>query len=292
MVSVLFERKSMLKILFLGDVMGKPGREAIKKHLPNVLEQTKADFVIANAENAAGGTGITAAIAKELYDTGIHCFTMGNHTFGRKEIEDMFLTDRKVIIPANYVMKTSGKGFRTFEANGKKIGVLNLLGQVFMPDKVHCPFHMSKDFQKENRLGEDYDAMVVDFHAEASGEKCIMGHMWDGKASLVVGTHTHIPTSDARIQPKGTAYQTDAGMCGDYVSSIGKDLDCILHRQFDTRRHTWKHDMASSEGTMCGVYTEVDESGLATYIESFQLGGAIEQKPLMLNKPMSLKAAS
>tara|TARA_Y100000296_G_scaffold11314_1_gene13128 strand:+ start:8947 stop:9876 length:930 start_codon:yes stop_codon:yes gene_type:complete len=274
----------MLKIIFLGDVMGKPGREAVKKHLPQLIEQTQADFVIANGENAAGGKGITAAIAKELYDTGIHCLTMGNHTFDRKDIHDMLRMDRKIIVPANYIMQTDGKGYRVFNVGDKKIAVLNLLGQVFMPDKVNCPFQFSKDFQKENRLGTDYDAMVVDFHAEATGEKCIMGHLWDGKASLVVGTHTHIPTSDCRVQPKGTAYQTDAGMCGDYVSSLGLDLDCMLHKQFDTRKSTWKWDIASGEGSICGVYTEVDENGLASHVQSFQLGGSLTPKPLVLSK--------
>ena len=282
----------MLKVLFLGDVMGKPGREAVKLYLPNLIEQTKADFVVANAENAAGGKGITPAIAKELYDAGVNCITMGNHTFDRKEVEEMLKMDRKIIIPANYIMKTDGKGYRVFDVNGQKIAVLNLLGQVFMPDKVHCPFHYSKDFLKENRLGTDYDALIVDFHAEATGEKCIMGHMWDGKASLVVGTHTHIPTSDSRIQPKGTAYQTDAGMCGDYISSLGLELEDMLHKQFDTRKSTWKWGVASGEGTMCGVYTELDENGLCTHVESFQLGGALSEKSILTSKVSARKIAS
>lgn len=272
--------------------MAKPGRKAVKEHLPNLIQQSGADFVVANGENAAGGKGLTAEVAKELYDAGIHCLTMGNHTFDRKEIEDMFLRDRKVIIPANYIMKTEGKGFRIFDVNGKKIAVLNLLGQVFMPDKVTCPFQFSKSFQKEHRLGTDYDALLVDFHAEATGEKCVMGHMWDGKASLVVGTHTHIPTSDSRIQPKGTGYQTDAGMCGDYISSLGLDLDAMLHKQFDTRKSTWKWDVATEEGSMCGVYIEVDEGGLSSYIESFQIGGALQQKLLTTPKKRISQKAS
>lgn len=273
--------------------MGKPGREAVKKHLPELIKKTSPDFVLANGENAAGGKGITAAIAKELYDAGIQCLTMGNHTFDRKDIQPMLEMDRKIIIPANYIMKTDGKGYRVFEANGKKIAILNLLGQVFMPDKVSCPFQYSKDFQKEHRLGTDYDALILDFHAEATGEKCVMGHMWDGKASLVVGTHTHIPTADNRIQPKGTGYQSDAGMCGDYVSSLGLDLDCMLHKQFDTRRSTWKWEVASAAGSLCGVYTEIDENGLCVDIQSFQIGGALAEKNVVINnKPPKLKVAS
>tara|TARA_R110000868_G_scaffold189695_2_gene432965 strand:- start:14988 stop:15806 length:819 start_codon:yes stop_codon:yes gene_type:complete len=269
-----------LKVVFLGDVMGRPGREAVMRYLPQLRKDSKADFVVVNAENAAGGKGLTSDIAKDLYKAGADCLTMGNHTFDRKEISDMFALDRKLIIPANYVMKTDGKGFRVFTLeNGKKIGVMNLLGQVFMPDKVHCPFHHSKDFQKEYRLGTDYDALIVDFHAEATGEKCMMGHMWDGKASLVVGTHTHIPTADNRIQPKGTGYHTDAGMCGDYISSLGLDLDSVLHRQFDTRRSTWKWEIAGGEGTMCGTFVELNDKGLCENIKTFRYGGSLEHKP-------------
>lgn len=272
-----------LRLLFLGDVVGRPGRKAVEDYLPKLREDLNIDFVVVNAENAAGGKGITAEIARDLYKSGADCLTMGNHTFDRKDIHDMLKMDRKIIIPANYIMKTDGKGYRVFETkSGKRVAVLNLLGQVFMPDKVNCPFQYSKEFQSENRMGTDYDAMIVDFHAEATGEKCVMGHMWDGKASLVVGTHTHVPTADTRIQPKGTAYQSDAGMCGDYISSVGLDLDCMLHKQFDTRRSTWKWDVASGEGTLCGVYIEVDDNGYAVDAQSFQIGGSLAERRVLL----------
>lgn len=284
----------LLKILFLGDVAGRPGREAVQKYLPDLRKSSGADFVIVNGENAAASNkGITSEISKEIFASGADVITMGDHTFDRKGTEDLLAINSRIIIPANYIMKTEGKGFRVFTTeSGKRIGVMNLLGEVFMPNKIKCPFAYSKEFQKEHRLGTDYDALIVDFHAEATGEKCVMGHMWDGKASLVVGTHTHIPTADTRIQNKGTGFQSDAGMCGDYNSSLGLDLESTLQRQFDTRRSTWKHEASSGEGTISGTYVELDEGGLCVDIQSFQIGGCLHQNPLVLKPKVKVKIAS
>ncbi|MFT7434089.1 MAG: metallophosphoesterase (TIGR00282 family) [Alphaproteobacteria bacterium] len=283
-----------LKVLFLGDVAGKPGRAAVERHLPALRKSSGADFVVVNAENAAtSNKGITSEIAKEIFKAGADVITMGDHTFDRKGTEDLLAINSKIIIPANYIMDTPGKGFRIYTLeNGKKIGVMNLLGTVFMPGKVNCPFIYSKKFQKEYRLGTDYDALIVDFHAEATGEKCVMGHQWDGKASLVVGTHTHIPTCDARVQTRGTGYQSDAGMCGDYNSSLGLDLESTLQRQFDTRRSTWKHEASSGEGTICGTYVELDDNGLCLDIQSFQIGGCLAQKQIYTENSKSKRKAS
>lgn len=262
-------------MLFLGDVMGKSGRKVVAKYLPELKAKHKIDFVVANAENAAHGHGMTHSTLKELYDAGVDCATLGNHMFDqRTEYESVLEMDRKVVRPANFI-KCGGKGYRFFEVNGKRVCVVNMQGLVWMPQKANCPFEASRAFHKEYRMGVDYDIMLVDFHAETTAETLCFGHIWDGRASLVVGTHTHVPTADARIQPKGTGYQTDAGMCGDYESSLGCTFESALKR-FESSAGG-RLETSGGEGTMCGVYVEVNDKGLCEKIQSIRLGGVLTE---------------
>ena len=267
----------MLKVLFLGDVQAKPGRTVVKELLPDLKAKHNIDFVIANGENLAAGFGMTHSTLKEMYDAGVDCITLGNHMFDqRTEYESVLEMDRKVVRPANFTKDVGGQGFRTFNVGDKKIGVLNLYGSVWMPQKAGCPFEYSRNFVKDYRLGTDYDALIVDFHAEPTAEKQTLGHVWDGYASLFVGTHTHTPTADTRIQPKGTGYQTDAGMCGFYHSSLGATFETSLKR-FESSRGG-RLESAAGEGTLCGVYVEINDKGLCERIERISLGGVIAQK--------------
>lgn len=267
-----------IKVLFLGDVVRKNGREAVKKHVPGLIEKHGLDFVIINAENMANGYGVSKETMKEMYAAGANCITLGDHTFDNNDIKDILPMDNKVVRSLNYMSKIDGKGYRLFTLpNGFRLGVISLQLQVFMMQKVDCPFKASRNFMRENRIGTDYDGLVVDVHGEATAEKCCLGHLWDGKASLVVGTHTHIPTADTRIQPRGTAYQTDAGMTGCYDSSIGATYQSSLARFELAGRH--RLEGAPGEGTVCGTYIEInEETGLCDKVKAIQVGGVLEQK--------------
>lgn len=275
----------MIKIIFLGDIAGKTGRDAVAKHLPTLRKEHGLDFVVANAENMAGnGSGITHETLKEIYTAGVDAVTLGNHMFRQKDIETILPSDRRVLRPLNFTKDIQGEGFRVFTLDsGVRIGVVNLYGSVWMPNKAHCPFDTSRKFFFDYRLGVDYDAMIVDFHAEPTSEKQCLGELWDGKASLFVGTHTHTPSADTRIKPKGTAFQTDAGMCGDYESSLGDTFESSLPL-FESSKHR-KREVATGEATLCGVYVEVnEETGKAENVQAFRYGGCLEQKPISANK--------
>ncbi|MDD9912514.1 MAG: TIGR00282 family metallophosphoesterase [Alphaproteobacteria bacterium] len=267
------------KILFLGDIAARPGRTAVQELLPNLREKLGVTAVIANGENAAGGFGISHAVAQEVYAAGVDVITLGDHTFDQKDM-DIFLTQEKRIVrPINYPHGTPGRGFATYEIGGKKIGVFNVMGRVFMRDSLDCPFQASRAHMMLHKLGEHYDAMIVDAHTEATSEIAALGHIWDGQASLVVGTHTHIPTADTRIQPKGTAFQSDAGMCGYYESSLGMDFEAVIKR-FE-RAGRFAMQPASGAGTLSGVLVEVSEEkdtkGLATAVRPIRVGGVLSQ---------------
>jgi len=264
-----------MKILFLGDIVASPGRHALKKHLPRLREDLGLSMVVANGENAAAGRGITAETAADIFAAGVDVITLGDHTFDQKGVEDLLASNPRVIRPANFPGGTVGRGHTVFTtAEGKKVAVINLIGRVFMRPLVDCPFQLTKQLQKEYRLGGNVDAIVVDMHCEATSEKCTMGHVWDGKASLVVGTHTHIPTSDVRIQPLGTAYQTDAGMCGDYESSLGVTFESVLPGFVGVQRTRFQQ--AGGEATLSGVVVTIGKNGLAESAEPFRLGGALQ----------------
>ena len=262
-----------MKILFLGDVVGKSGCSSVIKYLPEQIKKNNIDFVIVNGENAADqGVGITEKIANNLFECGVNVITTGNHVWDQKETIDHIERESRLLRPHNLIEPSPGKGFKIFTMdNGIKIAVLNLMGNVFMK-KCDDVFEASKKFFKNNSLKKEYNYLIVDFHGEITSEKMAIGHFFDGKATLVVGTHTHVPTNDARILEHGTAYQTDAGMCGDYDSVIGMDKKNSVNRFL--KEKSTKHFPATGEASLCGVIVECDEAnGLAKNIKNFIYGG-------------------
>jgi metallophosphoesterase (TIGR00282 family) len=261
----------MFNIVFLGDIVGTPGRAALKKHLPELRRQLEASCVVVNGENAASGRGITAEAAAEIFAAGADVITLGDHTFDQKGIEELLAGNPRIIRPANFPSGTVGRGSCTFTtAEGKTVAIINLMGRVFMRGSLDCPFQAVKHLLEQYKLGEGADAILIDIHAEATSEKVCLGHYVDGKATLVVGTHTHIPTSDAHIQPAGTAYMTDAGMCGDYNSSLGMSFPSVLPNFLSAGRN--KFIPAEGEATLSGVVVSVAENGLASAVKAVKVG--------------------
>jgi metallophosphoesterase (TIGR00282 family) len=267
-----------MKILFLGDVMGRSGRAAVADELPRLRREWGLDFVVVNAENASSGVGLTAAHAKLLLDAGADCLTLGDHAFDQREMLAFIEQEPRVLRPLNYAKAAPGRGARMFEAaGGRKVFVAQVLGQVFMKRPFDDPFSAVDAALRPVTLGGTAAAVIVDVHAEATSEKMAMGHWCDGRASLVVGTHTHVPTADARILAKGAAYQSDAGMCGDYDSVIGMDkLEPIT--RFVTGMAKGRFEPASGEATLCGVYVETeDATGRATRALPVRIGGVLAE---------------
>lgn len=242
-----------INFLFLGDVIGRPGRRAVEKYLPSLLQKFSPSLVIANGENAAGGIGITEKVGRELF-TQVDVLTSGNHIWDKKEGISYLREEPKLLRPANYPPQNPGKGTYIFEdIGGRKIGILNLQGRVFM-EPIDCPFRIAD--QEIKNLKEITSVIVVDFHAEATSEKQAMGWYLDGRVSAVIGTHTHVPTSDERILPQGTAFITDIGMVGGYNSVIGIKRDQALSRFLTARPQRFEPDKGSTIFT--AVYVEVD----------------------------------
>lgn len=264
-----------MKLLYCGDIVGRPGRHAVAKHLPGLRERLGLDCVVANGENAAAGFGITAKIAGELHDCGIDVITTGNHAFDQKEIIPYMEQDGRLLRPANYPPGTPGKGTALVRtASGRDVLVIQVMLRLFM-DPLDDPFRIVEDALADHELGKTVDAVVVDAHGEASSEKMAMGHMLDGRVSMVVGSHSHIPTADAQVLPGGTAYQTDAGMSGDYDSVIGMDKEEAIAR-FVTKMRRERLQPTSGEGTFCAVYVETDDAtGLARRVVPVRLGGRL-----------------
>ena len=261
-----------MKILFLGDVVGLTGCKKILDNLKIQIETNKIDFVIVNAENSAeAGVGLTKEICKDFFNCGVNVITTGNHVWDQKDIMNFIDKEKRLLRPKNLFEPSPGKGFEIYMINKDlKIGVLNLMGNVFMK-KCDNVFETSKKFLEKYSLKKDYDFLVVDFHGEITSEKNAIGHFFDGHATLVIGTHTHIPTNDARVLKNGTAYQTDAGMCGDYDSVIGMNKENSLNRFMG--KDSIKHFPATGEATLCGVIVECNtETGLAKKVESFIFG--------------------
>lgn len=252
--------------------MGRSGRTAVIDALPDLREKLKLDFVVVNAENAASGFGTTSKIAGQVIQAGADVLTGGNHTFDQKELLSVIDNDARILRPVNYPDPTPGRGYGVFDApRGKKVLVINAMGRVFM-NPMDCPFKAIDKVLTKYRLGATVHAVIVDFHGEASSEKMAMGHYLDGRASLVVGTHSHVPTADAQILPGGTAYQTDAGMCGDYNSVIGMEKTEPISR-FLTKINRERFSPAGGEATVCGTFIETDDrTGLANRIEPLRLG--------------------
>jgi metallophosphoesterase (TIGR00282 family) len=265
-----------MKLLFIGDCVGKPGRDAVAEHLPALRERLDLDFVILNGENAAHGFGLTRKIADEFFAIGVDCITTGNHWLDQREILTFIGDEDRILRPANLPPGTPGRGAGLFQAkNGGQILVVSPIGRVFM-EPQDDPFAAVERELSACPLGEAADAIVVDMHAEATSEKMAMGHFCDGRASLVVGTHSHVPTADAQILPGGTAYQTDAGACADYDSIIGMEKHEPLQRYL-TKLPGGRFQPASGPATMCGVFVETNAKGLAIRIEPVRLGGRLKQ---------------
>lgn len=266
-----------MKILFCGDVVGKSGREALARYLPVVREQYGIGPVIVNGENAAHGFGLTPKIYQSFLRTGVHAVTLGNHSFDKADINETLDAEPTLIRPMNYPENTIGKGYCVFEQGGVKIGVVQVMGRVFMRP-VDDPFQTMDTFFKTHTQGRDYDVLVVDFHAEATAEKVAMGHFLDGRATLVVGTHTHIPTADMRVLPGGTGFQTDVGMCGDYQSVIGMTVASVMPRFVGAGGRL---QPAEGTGTFCGVIADIDEqTGHCRTMTQVILGANLHNTPI------------
>ena len=266
-----------MRILFLGDVVGISGCSKIMNNLLEQIEINKIDFVIVNAENAdKTGVGLTKEICEDFFKCGVDVITTGNHVWDQKDIMDFIEKENRLLRPKNLFEPAPGKGFQVYTTTTNiKIGVLNLMGNVFMK-KCDDVFEASKKFMDKYKLKEDYDFLIVDFHGEITSEKNAIGHFFDGKATLVVGTHTHIPTNDARVLKNGTAYQTDAGMCGDYDSVIGMNKDNSINRFL--KKDSVKHFPANGDATLSGVIVDCNkETGLANKVDSYIFGGQLKE---------------
>jgi len=266
-----------MKLLILGDVMGASGRDVLKNKLPKIIVENKIDFVIVNGENADDdGRGITKIIAEEFFSKGVDVITSGNHIWDKKETTEYIDKENRLLRPANLAEGSPGKGYEIYHSKNKKykIGVINLMGNVFMR-KTDDVFQTAKKISEKMILKKNVDFLVVDFHGEITSEKMAIGHFFDGLSTCVVGTHTHVPTADTRILEKGTAYQTDIGMCGDYNSVIGMNKENSVKRFFKDKNAT-KHFPAEGEGTLSGIIVETNvETGLARKVSRLITGGSL-----------------
>ncbi len=250
-----------MNILFIGDVVGRPGRNYLAKNLQKLVKDNDIDFTIANGENSAGGVGITKSTYDELLGMGIDMITLGNHSWAKKEIFEFIEEADKLVRPANYPQNTPGKGFRITEKSGKRIAVVNLCGRVYM-DCIECPFKIVDEILEE--IKDKADIIIVDFHAEATSEKLAMGWYLDGRVKAVLGTHTHVQTSDERVLPGGTAYITDTGMTGPRDSILGVEKDIVI-RKFITGMPA-RFEVASGETVLGAVKIVLDDNNDVTGI--------------------------
>jgi len=268
-----------MRLAFFGDVVGRAGRAAVAEHLPRIKAELQLDFAIVNGENAAGGFGITASTANELFDAGADCITLGNHSWDQSEALVYIERETRLLRPYNYpkTLQIPGRGSQLFTTpKGQRVFVVQIHGSAFM-ESLDDPIQGVQSALEECPLGQVADAVVVEIHAEATAEKYIMGHYCDGRATAVIGAHTHVPTADAQILPGGTAYQTDAGMCGDYDSVIGMKKGPLVQRAA-TRLPVERKSPAEGPATMCGVYIESDDrTGLAVRVEPIRVGGRLSQ---------------
>lgn len=266
-----------MRIVFIGDVMGRSGREALEKHLPRVHEELEPDVVIVNGENAANGAGITEKICKEFYGWGVDVITTGNHVWDQREVIPYIARDKKLLRPLNFPPGTPGNGSCKHKLkDGRTITVVNAMCRLFM-DPLDDPFRAINEFLAQEKLGKTTDAIFVDLHGETTSEKMSFAHYIDGKVTGVVGTHTHIPTADTHVLEKGTAYQTDAGMTGDYNSVIGVEKEIAMHR-FIKKMPGERMRPAKGAGTMCGcLIISNDKTGKAKSIEPIRLGGVLPE---------------
>ena len=268
-----------MNILVLGDVFGPAGVQAIKERLPKIIKDKKVDFVIINGENAADdGVGISRKNTEDFFEAGADVITSGNHIWDEKDTMEFIKNEKRLLRPSNFFKPSPGLGFGIFNSkNKKKVAVINLMGNVFMK-KSDDVFQAAKNFLETHQLKKNADFIVVDMHGEITSEKMAMGYMFDGKATIVVGSHTHVPTSDCRVLEKGTAYQTDLGMCGDYNSVIGMNRDNSLKKFLKDPTAT-KHFPSTGEATISGLLVTANEqTGLAKKVQQIILGGSLEER--------------
>jgi len=265
-----------MRLAFFGDIVGRAGRDAFITHLPGLRRKLELDFVVADAENVAGGFGITEKIAADLFDAGADCVTLGNHAWDQREAMTYIEREPRLLRPLNYprLSRAPGKGAWLYDAAAGRVLVICLLGHRGM-DALDDPFSAVDQALEDCPLGVGADAVIIEMHAEYTSEKMAMGHFCDGRASLVVGAHTHIPTADAQVLPGGTAYQTDAGACADYDSVIGMMKEEPV-RRFATRLPGERNKPAEGPATVCGVFVETDpKTGLALRVEPIRIGGRL-----------------
>jgi metallophosphoesterase (TIGR00282 family) len=266
-----------MRLLFLGDVVGRTGRAAVAERLPRLRTDWRLDFVVVNGENATSGAGLSAAHARAILEAGADVVTLGDHAFDQNDMLQFVEAEPRVLRPLNFAKGAPGAGARVFNApGGRKVLVAQVLGQVFMKRPFDDPFSAIETVLRAHPRGGLVQASLVDIHCEATSEKMAMGHWCDGRASVVVGTHTHVPTADATILTGGTAYQTDAGMCGDYNSVIGMEKDEPM-RRFITGMSKGRFQAAEGEATLSGLYVETDDrTGKATRVAMVREGGRLE----------------
>ena len=262
-----------MKIVFIGDIVGKEARQAFIDKIPYIRAEYKPDVLIANAENAAAGYGLTKKIAIQLIDAGVDAITLGNHAWDQKEMLSYIEECPKIVRALNYPFGVPGRGYyELILPNDKKIIIMQVMLRLFMGQSIDDPFGVTNNFLQKEKLGSTCNAIFIDMHGEATSEKNAFGHYFDGKASVILGTHTHIPTADAKILGGGTAYQTDVGMTGDYNSVIGMDKENPIHGFVKGYRSEGRFFPAGEKITICGTFIETDDlSGLSLKIQPFQI---------------------
>jgi len=264
-----------VRLAFLGDIVGRSGREAVVEQVPRLREALRLDLVVVNGENASHGYGLSPGIAEDLFRAGVDVITLGNHAWDRRDMIGHIGTAPRIIRPVNYPPGTPGQGSHVVVlADGRKALVVNVMGRLFM-DAMDDPFRAVGEVLSRHRLGVTVQAIIVDVHAEATSEKLAFGHVFDGRVSLVVGTHTHVPTADHRILVGGTAYQTDAGMCGDYDSVIGMGKEASVAR-FVRKMPGERPQPADGPASVAGIMVETDDAtGLAVRMAPIRVGGLL-----------------
>jgi len=259
----------MPKLLFIGDIVGRPGRNIVREQLPRLREELGLDFVVANGENAAAGSGITSVIVKELLDAGVDAITLGDHVWDQRGFDKEIGALDRICRPANLPTQCPGKTFLVVEKNGVRLGICTLLGSAFMKIEADSAFHMVDALHE--KMKSECDALLVEVHGEATSEKVAMGWYMDGRATLVAGTHTHIPTADEIVLPRGTAYITDVGMTGPYASVLGREINGVLGRFLDGMPRRW--EIATDDVRLCGCIVEFTPKGMATSISRVDVRG-------------------
>ena len=265
-----------MNILICGDIVGRSGRESVERFLPQIVEQDKIDFVIINGENSASGFGITSKICKNLYDLGVDVITSGNHIWDQKEILPYIDSDTRLLRPCNFPDNTPGRGYGVYKSKGGEIvAVINVMCRLFM-DNLEDPFRTVESIIDSLKVKYGLTSIIIDVHGESTSEKMSLGHYFDGKVCAIVGTHTHVPTADLQILEKGTFYQTDLGMCGDYNSVIGMNKDACIQR-FTKKFLKTKLEPAVGEGTLCGTVLKIDDKSKVIKFRQIIKGGRLER---------------